>query len=46
VNGSVTVSPVSVPEPGSLSMLFMGLALCVVVARWRQRANATVPVRH
>jgi hypothetical protein len=44
-NGSVTVSPVSVPEPGSLSMLALGSVLSIVVVRWRRRNTATLPVR-
>lgn len=44
-NGSVTVSPVSVPESSALSMLLLGVALSIVVTRWRRKNSTTFPVQ-
>jgi len=40
-NGTVTIAPRSVPESSTLLILAMGLATCVVGARWRARRGAT-----
>ena len=40
-NGTVTVSPVSVPESSTLPILAMGLAMCGIAARWQQRRRAS-----
>jgi hypothetical protein len=44
-NGSVTVNAASVPESSALSMLLLGIALSIVVTRWRRRNSATFPVQ-